>query len=551
MTLLLDRLVPAVAAPALSPPSLVLNLFDDVELSATWERIEQDALGFTSWIGRVSGDPFSSITLTRLGEGPTLARIAQAVADANTALSRSQLDGTLRLVGIEALPFVESGWIESDLERLASNTAVQQRRDSTGADIVALVVDAPYGSFCGAAFLGPSQSLPFSLVPEPCFNSYSLAHEIGHTFGAGHAPDDAGWGGWRPYSAAYKSSGTLPRFRTVMAYACIASDCPRVLQYSNPQVQFQNSPTGTPAQDNAQTIREAFPLIQAFRATNPSTDPPSAPRDPQASVSTGTVYLSWQPPATGTITNYRVLAGSSSGASNVLNRSVGTLMALTTPAPTGTYYVRIVAENVSGSSPPSEELVITVNGEQTVPGPPRLLAGRAFGNAVDLTWSPPNVGVAPSSYRLEVGSGPGASDLAVFGSSGPYWYRGSVEHGLYYVRVRSQGPGGLSAPSNEVALRVGSAPGCRPPGVPSSLLFTKSGSLITLAWSAPQSGTPPFTYVVEAGSATGSSNLFNGNVGPTTTVSSSVAGGAYFIRVRATNDCGTSAPSNQVVIQVP
>jgi hypothetical protein len=58
-------------------------------------------------------------------------------------------------------------------------------------------------------------------------------------------------------------------------------------------------------------------------------------------------------------------------------------------------------------------------------------------------------------------------------------------------------------------------------------------------------------YTVVAGSAAGTSNVFNGSVGLTNTVSASVASGPYFIRVLANSACGASVASNEVLVTVP
>ena len=58
-------------------------------------------------------------------------------------------------------------------------------------------------------------------------------------------------------------------------------------------------------------------------------------------------------------------------------------------------------------------------------------------------------------------------------------------------------------------------------------------------------------YTVIAGSAAGASNVFNGSVGLTNTVSASVTSGPYFIRVVADTACGSSAASNEVLVSVP
>jgi len=89
------------------------------------------------------------------------------------------------------------------------------------------------------------------------------------------------------------------------------------------------------------------------------------------------------------------------------------------------------------------------------------------------------------------------------------------------------------------------------PGAPSGLTATASGSSVSLAWNAPADGRAT-AFVIEAGSSTGLANLANFSTGSaaTTFSGSGVAGGTYYVRVRATNAAGTSAPSNEVTLIV-
>jgi hypothetical protein len=59
--------------------------------------------------------------------------------------------------------------------------------------------------------------------------------------------------------------------------------------------------------------------------------------------------------------------------------------------------------------------------------------------------------------------------------------------------------------------------------------------------------------VLEAGSSPGLANLTRVDLGqPTTTfTASSVVPGTYYVRVTATNACGTSGPSSEIVVGVP
>lgn len=59
--------------------------------------------------------------------------------------------------------------------------------------------------------------------------------------------------------------------------------------------------------------------------------------------------------------------------------------------------------------------------------------------------------------------------------------------------------------------------------------------------------------MLEVGSAPGRSDIFTGlDVGlQTSFAASGVPPGRYYVRVRTANDTGVSAPSNDVVVQVP
>jgi hypothetical protein len=163
-------------------------------------------------------------------------------------------------------------------------------------------------------------------------------------------------------------------------------------------------------------------------------------------------------------------AGSSSGASNIAVFDTGSAATGLTVnnVPPGTYFVRVRGRDAAGTGPASNEVTVVVTGSGPAPGPcqPRNLTAIAIGADVALGWDePPGAGsqCGSNSYLVQVGSSPGASDLAQASTPGliPAYTVSGVGSGTFYVRVRSQGPGGLSAPSNEVVVTV---TGIRPPG---------------------------------------------------------------------------------------
>jgi hypothetical protein len=77
------------------------------------------------------------------------------------------------------------------------------------------------------------------------------------------------------------------------------------------------------------------------------------------------------------------------------------------------------------------------------------------GRRVDLSWTLPHASPAATGYVLEVGSGPGLSDLGTvaLGTQSTLAVP-SVPPGRYYVRVRAENASGRSAPSSEIVVDV-------------------------------------------------------------------------------------------------
>src|SRR5439155_17708190 len=90
------------------------------------------------------------------------------------------------------------------------------------------------------------------------------------------------------------------------------------------------------------------------------------------------------------------------------------------------------------------------------------------------------------------------------------------------------------------------------PGPSANLTGSVSGSTVTLNWVAPTSADPATSYIVEAGSSAGATNIavFDTGSAATTLTVTGVPSGTYFVRVRAKNSAGSSAPSNEIVLTV-
>ncbi|MSR70113.1 MAG: hypothetical protein EXS17_07200 [Phycisphaerales bacterium] len=216
------------------------------------------------------------------GVGQLAALVDLAEASANAAYSNSAIAPRIRIVFEMEVDYEEVSF-GSDLSSLADGTdgvldEVHALRDAAGADLVAMI--RSLGEYGGIAYLLPnndpsSSGMGFSVTAWGSLSSQTLAHELGHNMGCCHAPNDGGGclsGGIFPKSLGHRfngSSGT--QYRTVMAYAPGS----RIDHFSNPLVNFNNTPTGLapvgadPGRDNAATIATTNAAIRGFRCAAP------------------------------------------------------------------------------------------------------------------------------------------------------------------------------------------------------------------------------------------------------------------------------------------
>lgn len=176
--------------------------------------------------------------------------------------------------------------------------------------------------------------------------------------------------------------------------------------------------------------------------------------------------------------------------------------------------------------------------------PPRNLSGSVTSNVVSLNWLPPLSGTV-TAYLLEAGTGPGLANLASFSVGTAPSLTTPAPNGAYYLRVRAMTPAGLSAPSNEILVTVSVGP----PGPPINFQASAHDGVVTLSWQAGPGGSPS-GYVLEAGSAARLANLAVLPLAATSLTISGVPPGRYFLRVRAQNQAGVSAPSSEVPLLV-
>jgi hypothetical protein len=204
------------------------------------------------------------------------ATIQLAVAEANQSYVNSGINIKLSLVDSFEVAYSETDpqgnrkTFTQILADFVANDNVQNRRDTSGADLAAMIIDQ--SDYCGQAdAIMATASTAFAIVHYNCATGYySFAHELGHLMGARHdenhdpstTPFSYGHGYEHPSPTASQS------FRTIMAYACSPTSCdPRIQYWSNPNVTYNGIAIGTAAiNDNARVLNETAATVAGFRS---------------------------------------------------------------------------------------------------------------------------------------------------------------------------------------------------------------------------------------------------------------------------------------------
>ncbi|MFC3192664.1 M12 family metallo-peptidase [Marinicella sediminis] len=199
---------------------------------------------------------------------------AQAAVDAmNLSFSNSGVDAEGVLVRAQLVAYNDSGSSSDDLNWVRADPTVAAIRDSVGADLVSLLANNIGGS-CGRGYVmntpGPGfESFAFQVTARGCaVGNLSFAHEFGHNLGLQHNPENSNTppaNASFPWSYGHYHNGS---YRTVLSYSAqCGSGCTRRPYFSNPDVLFNNLPTGTEDErDNARSLEQTVPIAADFRA---------------------------------------------------------------------------------------------------------------------------------------------------------------------------------------------------------------------------------------------------------------------------------------------
>ena len=284
---------------------------------------------------------------------------------------------------------------------------------------------------------------------------------------------------------------------------------------------------------------------QSFTVTVPVARP-TAPGVTLANVVGSGVVLTWTAPDSGVPVAYAVAWGTASGSSNLPVQLVpGTDGRLDfSSLPSGTYYFRVYAVGATDLSAASPQTSATVTTSATAPGPPMMLQ-LADGSGITATWRAPFIGVAPTLYEVQIGTGLGLSDVGS-ATTAATSYGGSLAAGTYWVRTRGASGGSVGPWSSSVQIPIGVATRCASaPSTPILLPVTSAGGQATLLWWA-AGGSPADYYQIQLSPGAGLAAVYTVSTSGPSTSAIWPQVGTYAARVVAINACGASSRSNEV-----
>ncbi|MHB1884951.1 MAG: beta strand repeat-containing protein, partial [Acidimicrobiales bacterium] len=289
-------------------------------------------------------------------------------------------------------------------------------------------------------------------------------------------------------------------------------------------------------------------------AVTPSIDP-GAVSDVTGSAGNGQVALSWTPGSTGesAIINYTIWYSSGGGYTQFANGTSTATTATVTGLTNGTPYTfEVYAVNSNGTGPVSAPSSAVT--PATVPDAPTIGTATGSNASANVTWSAPAVdgGAMVTGYTVT------ATDAAnaAHGGQTCTWSSGALSclvtgltNGDRYTfsvtAANAAGTGPVSALSNAVTPTT-------VPDAPSIVSATGGNSSVLVTWTVPVSngGATVTGYDLYEGTTPGgeAATPVNGSTLITATsytVTGLTNGTTYYFTVRAVNEVGPSAPSNE------
>lgn len=214
--------------------------------------------------------------------------------------------------------------------------------------------------------------------------------------------------------------------------------------------------------------------------------------------------------------------------------------------------LRLDARFVDAAGTVRDAFTLIKHEPSAAPRAPLALSTQATAGRGRLAWVNDSGGAMPADLLLEAFD---ARDqrwqrLAALALAPNVLDADGLARGSYVLRLRSRTADGTeSAPSAPVHLTVGPG-GASVPRAPLDLTASTTGSTVTLGWASATDGPAAQGFVLEAGSGPGAADLARLTVPAAGVAVSEVPAGVYFVRVRASNATGESAPTADVQVVV-
>jgi hypothetical protein len=191
-----------------------------------------------------------------------------AVAESNQGYVNSNVGINMVLANYSTTSYATAG-MSTDLSRFRGTSdgymdTVHATRDASTADVGVLIDND--ASACGlASGIGSTAATAFAVAYWDCITGYySFAHEIGHLQSARHDP--ATDSSTSPYAYGHGYRAPDNSWRTIMAYNCTGTGCPRINYWSNPAKTYGGLPMGTyDKSHNQRVLVQTKATIAAFR----------------------------------------------------------------------------------------------------------------------------------------------------------------------------------------------------------------------------------------------------------------------------------------------
>jgi hypothetical protein len=280
---------------------------------------------------------------------------------------------------------------------------------------------------------------------------------------------------------------------------------------------------------------------------------PSVPPNLQATVAYGSIYLSWDAPASNggsAITNYTIYRGTTSESITWYKTLGNVLSYLDMDALAGSLiYYQVSAINEIGEG--NKSSMVNTSSSISYPEMPQNLQATGGNAQVTLSWSAPTTSGASAiiSYKIYRGtlSIVGLSLIKTLGNVLTYTDIQLTNDITYYYQVSAVN--GIGEGNKSWVANATPRSGSTVPYIPTNLQATAGNRQVTLSWTAPTSngGLNIISYNIYRRTASGTSALLTtvGNVlaFTDTTVSNNIT---YFYRISAVNSIGEGAVSEEI-----